>query len=127
MLRNEQGMAASGGNMASFERPIDLVHLARQTLGDRSLEQEILTLYLKQAQTLLARIEEVGCTRERSDLAHTLKGSSRAVGAWQVASAAEAIEIVPPQQDAEFRQTLEGLKTCVRAACETIADLQRAH
>ena len=32
----------------SASRPIDLVHLARQTLGDRSLEQEVLRLFLTQ-------------------------------------------------------------------------------
>ena len=115
------------GGIASFERPIDLVHLARQTLGDRALEQEILSLYVKQARSLLARIEQCGCGRDRSDLAHTLKGSSRAVGAWQVAQAAEAVEIVPPGRDAEFDAALKALHTCIEAACDTIGDLQRAH
>lgn len=127
MWRNEQGSVSTPMAAASYERPIDLVHLARQTLGDRSLEQEILSLYLKQAQSLLQRIAESACVRERGDFAHTLKGSSRAVGAWQVATAAEAVEIVPPEQDAEFSRAIAALRTCVNAACDTIADLQRAH
>jgi len=127
MWRNQQDNAVRTGNSASYERPIDLVHLARQTLGDRGLEQEILSLYLKQARTLLARIEESCQPRERSDFAHTLKGSSRAVGAWQVAMAAEAVEIVPPQQDSEAAKAIAALRTCVSAACDTIAELQRPH
>ena len=127
MWRTEQGITSTAGTAASYERPIDLVHLARQTLGDRCLEQEILTLYLKQAQSLLSRIEQSPCARERADIAHTLKGSSRAVGAWQVATAAEAVEIVPPERATEFCSAVEELRTCVNAACDTIADLQRAH
>ncbi len=127
MWRNGQTSSSSSNSAASFERPIDLVHLARQTLGDRSLEQEILALYCKQSQTLLARIEEGGCSRQRADFAHTLVGSSRAVGAWQVASAAENIEVVAPGQDKEFAKALENLRTCVKAACDTIVDLQRVH
>ena len=34
-------------------RPIDLVHLARQTLGDRSLEQEVLRLFLTQMEVYM--------------------------------------------------------------------------
>ena len=30
-------------------RPVDLVHLARQTMGDRALEQEVLGLFVQQA------------------------------------------------------------------------------
>lgn len=127
MISSDQSTVPSLGGIASFERPIDLVHLARQTLGDRALEQEILSLYVKQAQSLLERIRACGCGRDRADLAHTLKGSSRAVGAWQVAQAAEALEIVPPGRDAEFAAAYKALGTCVAAACETIAELQRAH
>lgn len=117
----------SVASSASFERPIDLVHLARQTLGDRSLEQEILALYFKQSQSLLASIETTVCVRQRADFAHMLKGSSRAVGAWHVASAAEAIEISSPDAPSEACRAIEALRTCVKAACETIADLQKTH
>lgn len=127
MYSSDQPAVGQPGGIASFERPIDLVHLARQTLGDRALEQEILSLYVKQARSLLSRIGECGCGRDRADMAHTLKGSSRAVGAWQVALASEAVEIVPPGRDAEFAAALKALSTCVEAACDTISELQRAH
>jgi len=126
MYETETTARAAQGS-ASFERPIDLVHLARQTLGDRSLEQEILSLYHKQAQTLLAGIEAAVCLRQRTDFAHMLKGSSRAVGAWQVASAAEAVEIAPPDAASEAQRAIAALRTCVGAACASIAELQRPH
>lgn len=126
-MHQQRDADVNGTASASFERPIDLVHLARQTLGDRSLEQEILALYFKQAQSLLANIEGTVCLRQRSDYAHTLKGSSRAVGAWHVASAAEALEIAPPGMPSEATRAIEALRTCVRAACASIADLQKKH
>lgn len=125
-MHNQNQSGITDGT-ASFERPIDLVHLARQTLGDRSLEQEILALYFKQSQTLLASIETTACVRQRADFAHTLKGSSRAVGAWHVANAAEALEIASPNVPTEAARAIEALRTCVSAACETIQSLQRSH
>lgn len=121
--QQETHMATS--DAASFERPIDLVHLARQTLGDRSLEQEILALYLKQSQNLLASIEKSNSERERAEYAHTLKGSSRAVGAWQVAVAAEAVEATQPAERTDAQRAISALKTCVLAACESIANLRQ--
>ncbi|MBY0612185.1 MAG: Hpt domain-containing protein [Beijerinckiaceae bacterium] len=87
-------------NSASFERPIDLVHLARQTLGDRELEREILALFVRQSILLRDRILKSGVLAERRDLVHTLKGSARAVGAWSVAKAAENVETALMADDA---------------------------
>jgi HPt (histidine-containing phosphotransfer) domain-containing protein len=71
--------------------PIDRVHLARMTLGERSLECEVLALFVRQADMLMRRMG-----RPERDVvaaaAHTLKGSARSIGAWQVASAAERVE-----------------------------------
>lgn len=80
------------------QRPLDHAHLARYTLGDKALELEILDLFLDEAPHTLNRLETlaacipcdakawvVGC--------HTLKGSAWAVGAFDVAAAAERAEI----------------------------------
>jgi HPt (histidine-containing phosphotransfer) domain-containing protein len=124
---SQSNTEVSAAGAASFERPIDLVHLARQTLGDRSLEQEILALYHKQAQSLLNSIEATASLRERADYAHTLKGSSRAVGAWHVANAAEALEVASPAVPVDAERAVAALRACVKAACDTIADLRRTH
>ena len=42
-------MPGGEGAAAPRARPVDLAHLARQTLGDRALEQEVLKLFLHQA------------------------------------------------------------------------------
>lgn len=77
------------------EPTLDLVHLSRQTFGDHALETEILTLFERQAAQFAARLAEPrrpGDGGSRADLAHTLKGSARAVGAFSVAAAAEVYE-----------------------------------
>ncbi|HEY7382132.1 MAG TPA: Hpt domain-containing protein [Beijerinckiaceae bacterium] len=69
----------------------DLVHLDRQTFGDAALQDELLRLFDEQCARLMPVIAG-GTSRERADAAHTLKGAARAVGAWPVASRAEAFE-----------------------------------
>ena len=76
---------------ATCERPIDLVHLSRMTLGDRGLEREVLHLFDFQAAMLLKRMQQARPAAIGA-LAHTLKGSARGIGAWRVANAAEAVE-----------------------------------
>lgn len=107
----------------SFERPIDLVHLARQTLGDRALEREILDLFLTQVKAVLSRLE-AAAPDARPDLAHTLKGSARAVGAWKVALQAEACEAHASALD--WHAHLAALSGAVHEALGTIEELRRA-
>jgi HPt (histidine-containing phosphotransfer) domain-containing protein len=76
---------------ATGRRAIDVEHLARMTLGERSLEREVLALFDRQAEMLLPRI----CRGDRAlaaASAHTLKGSAVGIGAFGVARAAEAVE-----------------------------------
>ncbi len=106
----------------SFERPVDLVHLARQTLGDRALEREVLGLFQVQARAIFAQLETVSETNLRHDLAHTLKGSARAVGAWKVAEAAEACERAGGEA-AAWNAALSDLSGRIDAALNAIEDL----
>ncbi len=73
---------------------IDRAHLARQTFGDAALEREVLGMFLEQAPRIVGALAVGACDL---DLAHTLKGSARAIGAWRVAAAAEAFERSPDQ------------------------------
>lgn len=76
----------------SGEKPVDLVHLARQSLGDRSLEMEILNMFKSQSALYISRLENAGSGDERRMAAHTILGSARGIGAWAVARAAETVE-----------------------------------
>ena len=66
---------------------IDTQHLFRMTLGELSLQREVLALFDRQADILLPRIR-----RGAPAVAHTLKGSAVGIGAFEVARAAEAVE-----------------------------------
>jgi HPt (histidine-containing phosphotransfer) domain-containing protein len=76
------------------ERPLDLVHLSKYTLGDRGLESELLGLFRSQAGIYVARLEEAATSKEWKDAAHSLKGSSRGLGAWALGDLAEESEAI---------------------------------
>jgi HPt (histidine-containing phosphotransfer) domain-containing protein len=78
----------------SRERPIDLVHLARQSCGDRNLETEILMLFRQQLALCIGQLRATS-GRERKLVAHTIKGSARAVGAFALSRIAHRIEDAP--------------------------------
>jgi len=117
--------AAEAPTLASIERPIDLVHLARMTLGDRSLEREVLQLFDRQAVMLVARMRAAEPCAVAA-VAHTLKGSARGVGAWRVAGAAEAVELAASTGEA-LGAAVERLAAAANEARAVIADLLRAN
>jgi HPt (histidine-containing phosphotransfer) domain-containing protein len=69
---------------------IDTAHLRQMTLGERSLEREVLSLFADQSRDLADRLAAM--PPDAAALAHTLKGSARAVGAFDVAGAAQSFE-----------------------------------
>jgi HPt (histidine-containing phosphotransfer) domain-containing protein len=109
------------------DQPIDVGHLARMTLGDRSLEREVLQLFDRQAVMLLARMRKTA-PNVIAACAHTLKGSSRGIGAWRVASAAEAVELAAAAMNvAEVTAAVDALGVAIDEAKLLIADLLRAN
>jgi HPt (histidine-containing phosphotransfer) domain-containing protein len=70
--------------------PIDIVHLLRMTLGDAALEREVLSMFSAQASRLVKALATLPA--DAPALAHTLKGSARAVGAFAVGDAAAHLE-----------------------------------
>ncbi len=76
---------------AAVAEAIDYAHLARMTLGDRKLENEVLDLFERQADMLLGRMDGA-VPALMTALAHTLGGSASGIGAWRVARAAIELE-----------------------------------
>jgi HPt (histidine-containing phosphotransfer) domain-containing protein len=76
--------------LAPDDGPIDIDHLARMTLGDAGLEREVLAMFSAQAASLIGSLASL--PPETAALAHTLKGSARAIGAFAVAEAAADLE-----------------------------------
>jgi HPt (histidine-containing phosphotransfer) domain-containing protein len=110
-------------SLAPDDRPIDLVHLARATLGDRSLEREVLQLFDRQSTLLIARLRNAG-PGGVAMIAHTMKGSARGIGAWRVARAAEAVELA---DDTAIGGALARLAAATDEARAVIADLLKAN
>jgi HPt (histidine-containing phosphotransfer) domain-containing protein len=110
---------------------IDDDHLGRMTLGDRSLEREVLEIFARQTTLTLKRI--VGAEpRCAAAAAHTLKGSASGVGAWCVAYAAERIEQAAADGNSEAMNAavaeLEAASFAVREAIGTrLGCLPRDH
>ena len=76
--------------LAPDDGPIDLEHLRRMTLGDAGLEREVLAMFSAQAVSLIDALATLPA--DAGALAHTLKGSARAIGAFRVADAAACLE-----------------------------------
>ncbi|WP_193335296.1 Hpt domain-containing protein [Devosia beringensis] len=74
------------------ERPIDLVHLAKQCMGDARLEQEILRLYDTTLKTYFGRLQLAASYDDLTLNIHSIKGASDGVGAFAIANLARAAE-----------------------------------
>lgn len=75
------------------DKPVDLVHLSSQTMGDRGLEIELLKLFIAQAPTCLEAWARASDMTGRKHAAHALKGASRAVGAFVLGDLAAEAEL----------------------------------
>lgn len=114
-------VAESFEPLAESVRPVDLTHLARQTFGQRDLEQEVLRLFLNHSTIHLARLTGASDTSGVRAAAHFIKGSARGIGAWQVATAAEMVERFPDQQG-EAIENLVGAIEETNAFIATLLD-----
>jgi HPt (histidine-containing phosphotransfer) domain-containing protein len=76
--------------LAPGDGPIDFEHLQRMTLDDAAIEQEVLTMFSAESARLVHTLAAMPA--DASALAHTLKGSARAIGAFAVADAAARLE-----------------------------------
>ncbi len=96
-------MSAAGAQA----RPVDLVHLARYTGGDRALNAEVLQLFLDQSAQLLRQMHDALENRDQKswhEIAHSLKGAARGIGAFALADAAAVAEPVALAADAPGAQ-----------------------
>lgn len=74
------------------EKPIDLVHLSRLTMGDKDLELDVLKMFLAQIPNYLEMIKSANTPDEIYVAAHTLKGAASNVGAFALADLARDAE-----------------------------------
>lgn len=86
--------------------PVDTAHLARFTLGDETLEREVLGLFTGESPRRIEAMRRARSDKDWKMATHTLKGSARAVGAWRLAKVA---------QDAERLGGISDQAACARA------------
>ncbi len=98
---------------------MDLAHLARQTMGDRELEREVLALFVHQSLSVRDQIVDAD-DRQRALLAHGLKGSARGIGAFAVAECAGLIERQP-----DDTRAVKKLGTLIEEVRDFIAGINR--
>jgi HPt (histidine-containing phosphotransfer) domain-containing protein len=108
--------------LAPDDGPIDSAHLDRMTLGDAGLIREVLAMFSAQAVDLIGRLESM--PSDAPALAHTLKGSARAIGAFRVADAAEILETAIRRNE-DRAEALAGLKDAVAEARAAIDAMLR--
>jgi len=73
-------------------QPIDMNHLARQTMGDPGLQSEVLRLFDTMSQVYFGRLESSTSVDDLQRHLHTLKGAAAGVGANRIAELARAAE-----------------------------------
>ncbi len=107
-----------GRVLLPWRHPIDLVHLSRQTFGDKRLETELLRLFMRQSDQIRQSLEtgaQDGSSAVSSlEMLHMLSGSARVIGASAVAELATSLEAdmrrgVRGELDEAERRSLGGL------------------
>jgi len=106
------------------ERPVDLIHLARYTGGERATNAAILQLFVGQSAELMRKLQAVVEARDGEGWAHimhSLKGAARGIGAFGLAQvAAEAEPLDPATQHAQSVAALQSLRTRAEAVHEFV-------
>lgn len=104
-------------------RPVDLVHLAKQCMGDAKLEREILHLFDGMIATYHARLDLSGPSGQAMMVLHAMRGAAGGVGAFVVADHSRAIEDELRAGRAVTRQQLAELGIAVSDVRAFIADM----
>lgn len=74
------------------QKPIDLVHLSRLTMGDRNLELDLLKMFAAQISQYQDTLKACVNSAEVKRAAHTIKGAARSIGAFRLSEIAQEAE-----------------------------------
>lgn len=120
LVKSRESWSARAGE-AGAERAVDLAHLARQTMGNRDLEREVLHLFVRQCERTMLRFDDAAAPH--ADLAHVIVGSARGIGAHGVARAAARLEEEIRSGSADWRDALGELRAEVEAAVSYVRQI----
>lgn len=106
---------------------VDRAHLERMTGGDHELALEVLGLFREQIELWSKLLQPSTETQDWGNAAHTVKGSARGIGAWQLAElcgqAEEASKSRPLSRD-DKRAFYEAITTEMQAVIGDIAVIE---
>ncbi|WDI31186.1 Hpt domain-containing protein [Hyphococcus flavus] len=71
---------------------IDFNHLNKYVMGDDTLRDEVLSIFVEQLGMLLEKFDPAIDDYSWKNTAHTLKGAARGVGAWDVGDLCQEAE-----------------------------------
>jgi HPt (histidine-containing phosphotransfer) domain-containing protein len=130
-MRVLEASCGSAGAAAAPAAAIDRAYLARFTMGNEALAQEVLELFAAQAPVVLDRLRRAQSDADWRLAAHTLKGSAAAVGARQLQRWAELAERVDArlpaaEQAAQRALALSLIAEATAAACYQIGQMYAA-
>lgn len=92
-LESQPGFEAEGESYFDpKQRPVDLTHLCRYTMGNSALEREVLELFRRQTRVYFNKLSAAQSEEAWQEAARVLKGSARSVGAWPLLRTAETAE-----------------------------------
>lgn len=101
-------------------RPIDMMHLTKQALGDVGLEGEILRNFDEVLAAHFDRLERSGSVPDLLHNLHIIRGASVGVGAWSLAEHAHVMETelnegeaVNPERVEDIHFAVEEVRTFV--------------
>ena len=114
MITAQKREAVKTGQSGCIKKPIDLVHLATQTLGDEALEAEILGLFLSQSASYLNEFIEAEDLESKRRAAHKIKGTARGLGAWDLATIAEKAEAEGFRDEKGLRAAMQRVENYIR-------------
>ena len=89
-----------------IDRPVDLTHLARYTMGNAVVEREVLELFRRQTRLYFDKLSRATSDDAWREAARVLTASARGVGAWQILKTAEAAEQLVSAKGATMREEL---------------------
>jgi HPt (histidine-containing phosphotransfer) domain-containing protein len=126
-MRALEAPRGAAGAAVAQAAAIDRAYLARFTMGNEALAQEVLELFAAQAPLILDRLRRAQSDADWQQAAHTLKGSAAAVGARQLqrwAELAEQVTNLPAaERVAQRALALSLIAEATEAACRQIGQM----
>jgi hypothetical protein len=106
------------------DRPVDLTHLARYTMGNSVVEREVLELFRRQTRLYFDRLSQATSEDSWREAARVLKASARGVGAWHILQSADTAERLTLSNGASLREdVLRALAAQIDEALQFIDSL----